>query len=61
MDQLEPSYIASNNLKWCSHLEKEFGIFPKKLNTEVPDALFDIDENALESDCGDGYIILWIC
>ena len=26
VDKLEPSYIVGGNVKWCSHLRKQFGV-----------------------------------
>ena len=30
MKKTEPSYIVGRNLKWCSHCEKQYGVFSKK-------------------------------
>ena len=35
MEKLNHSYIAGGNVKWCSHLEKQFGSFLKKYEQDM--------------------------
>ncbi|XP_040490440.1 60S ribosomal protein L31-like, partial [Ursus maritimus] len=37
LEQLESSFIAEKNAKWCSHFEKQFGAFPPGPGSTAPE------------------------
>ena len=36
MEKMEPSYTVCENVNWCSHYGKQYGLFFKKLKIELP-------------------------
>uniref|UniRef100_A0A8W4FI83 Uncharacterized protein n=1 Tax=Sus scrofa TaxID=9823 RepID=A0A8W4FI83_PIG len=36
VEKREPSYTVGRNVNWCNHYGKQYGVFLKKLNIELP-------------------------